>query len=200
MGERVYIIDDEAMIRRMLKRALDHAGMLTRTFDSGDQLLEAIDDLEPGVMLLDIRMPGRDGLQVLDALGGLTRVHGVLMLSSHGDVSTAVRAIQAGAIDFIEKPFSTSHLVERVKQVHETVRSRQSERTAAMDAEVRVGILSEREKEVGRELTTGQTNKEIAKKLGLSPRTVEAHRARLMKKLDVTSVAEIVRIFVATKL
>lgn len=200
MSERVYIIDDEAMIRRMLKRVLDHAGMITRTFDNGNQLLEAIDTLEPGVMLLDIRMPGLDGLQVLDALGGQTRIHGVLMLSSHGDISTAVRAIQAGAIDFIEKPFSTTALVERVQQIHETIRTWQGDRTAAKDAEGRVGILSEREREVGRELTSGLSNKEIAKKLGLSPRTVEAHRARLMKKLDVSSVAEIVRIFVATKL
>lgn len=200
MSERVYIIDDEAMIRRLLKRVLDHEGMVTRTFEDGRQLLEVIDTLEPGVMLLDIRMPGMDGLQVLDAMGGKTRIHGVLMLSSHGDVSTAVRAIHAGAIDFIEKPFSTAPLIERVRQIHETIKSWQGDRTAAKDAEMRVGILSEREREVGKELTAGLSNKEIAKKLALSPRTVEAHRARLMKKLDVSSVAEIVRIFVAMKL
>ncbi len=195
MTDRVYITDDEAMLRRVLKKALDHEGMLTRTFENGKLLLETIETLEPGVILLDIRMPEMSGLEVLEAMGSKTRVHAVLMLSSHGDVSTAVRAINAGAIDFIEKPFSIAPLVARIRQLHQQIAKWQSDRAATVDAQSRLSVLSEREKEVGAELAAGLTNKEIARKLGLSPRTVEAHRARLMKKVGVSSFAEIIRLF-----
>lgn len=196
MAERVYITDDEAMVRRFLKKALDHAGMVTRTFENGRALLNAIDTLEPGVILLDIRMPGLDGLQVLEEMGHRTRVHAVLMLSSHGDVSTAVRAIHAGAQDFIEKPFSIAPLTERIKQLYSLIEKWQEKRVASDQAQSRLCHLSEREKQVGRELAAGLTNKEIARKMGLSPRTVEAHRARLMKKAGISSLAEIVKLFI----
>jgi two-component system response regulator FixJ len=196
LAERVYITDDEAMVRRFLKKALDHAGMVTRTFENGTALLEAIDKLEPGVVLLDIRMPGLDGLQVLEAMGHRTRVHAVLMLSSHGDVSTAVRAIRGGAQDFIEKPFSIAPLIERIKQLYALADSWQENRMTSDEARSRLSQLSEREREVGRELAAGLSNKEIARKMGLSPRTVEAHRARLMKKAGVSSLADIVKLFI----
>lgn len=183
------------MVRRFLKKALDHAGFAARAFESGNDFLEKLDSLEPGVVLLDIRMPGADGLQVLDAMGAKTRIYSVLMLSSHGDVSTAVQAIQAGAIDFIEKPFSVAPLIERVGELQGVIESRSKADIAIAYAEARIGMLSDREREVGFELTAGSSNKDIAKKLGLSPRTVEAHRARLMKKLEVNSVADVVRIF-----
>lgn len=196
MAERVYITDDEAMVRRFLKKALDHAGMVTRTFDNGRALLEVIDTLEPGVVLLDIRMPELDGLQVLEEMGHRTRVHAVLMLSSHGDVSTAVKAIHAGAQDFIEKPFSIAPLIERIKQLYAVIEGWREHRIARDEAQSRLSQLTEREKEVGRELAAGLSNKEIARKLGLSPRTVEAHRARLMKRTGASSLADIVRLFI----
>ncbi len=195
MTDRVYITDDDAMIRRFLKKSLDHEGMLTRTFENGKLLLETIETLEPGVILLDIRMPEMSGLEVLEAMGPKTRVHAVLMLSSHGDVSTAVRAIQAGAVDFIEKPFSMVPLLVRIRQLHKQIERWQGDHMTIADAQSRLNVLSKREKEVGAELAAGQTNKEIARNLGLSPRTVEAHRARLMKKLEVSTFAEIVRLF-----
>lgn len=196
MIERVYITDDEPMVRRFLKKALDHEGMTTRTFENGPALLEAIDELEPGVVLLDIRMPGMDGLQVLEAIGSKTRMHAVLMLSSHGDVSTAVSAIRAGAIDFIEKPFSIGPLISRIRELQEVIRTWQSERDATADAKDRLNLLTEREREVAEQLAAGLSNKDIARKMGLSPRTVEAHRARLMKRLKISSLAEVVRLFV----
>ena len=195
MIERVYITDDEPMVRRFLKKALDHEGMTTRTFEHGPALLEAIDELEPGVVLLDIRMPGMDGLQVLEAIGSKTRMHAVLMLSSHGDVSTAVSAIRAGAIDFIEKPFSIGPLISRIRELQDVIRTWQAERDATADAKNRLNLLTEREREVAQQLAAGLSNKEIARKMGLSPRTVEAHRARLMKRLKISSLAEVVRLF-----
>jgi len=171
--------------------------MLTKTFESGDDFLAEIAQLEPGVILLDIRMPKIDGIEVLEAMKAKTRVHAVLMVSSHGDISTAVRAIHAGAIDFIEKPFSIGPLVERIKQLHEKMRAWQSDALHIAEAISRVGHLSQREKEVGAAVARGMSNKDIAREFGLSPRTVEAHRARLMKKLGVSSLADIVKIFLA---
>lgn len=196
MPIRVYITDDEPMVRRFLKRALDHEGMVTRTFENGAALLEAIDGLEPGVILLDVRMPFLDGLQVLEVMGPKTRVHAVLMLSSHGDVSTAVKTIHAGAIDFIEKPFSTAPLINRIRELHDLLETWQNERGSADVAKDRLDLLTEREKEVAQEMAAGLSNKEIARKMGLSPRTVEAHRARLMRRLGVSSLAEVVRLFI----
>lgn len=195
---RVYIADDEAMIRRLIKKAVDHEGMVGRTFEDGKVLLAAMDDLEPGVILLDIRMPEMDGLQVIEAMGPKTRYHAVLMLSSHGDVATAVRAMRAGAIDFVEKPVSIAILLERIRQLHELTEQWQSERNSLGEAQLRLELLTEREREVAADLARGLSNKEIARKMGISPRTVEAHRARLMLKLKVTSLADVVRLFVLT--
>jgi two-component system response regulator FixJ len=197
VSKRVYITDDDAAVRRLLKKSLDHHGMLTRTFESGSALLDEIEKLEPGVILLDIRMPNIDGLEVLEKMGPMTRVHAVLMVSSHGDISTAVRAIHAGAIDFIEKPFSIAPLIERIGQLHDKIKTWEADKTLIAEARSNVAHLSEREKEVGAALASGLSNKEIARDLILSPRTVEAHRARLMKKLGVSSLADIVRIFLA---
>lgn len=195
MPERVYITDDDAAVRRLLKKSLDHHGMLTRTFECGSALLAEVENLEPGVILLDIRMPEIDGLEVLEKMGAMTRVHAVLMVSSHGDVSTAVRAIHAGAIDFIEKPFSIAPLVERIRQLHSKIKTWETDKSLIAEARSHIAHLSEREKEVGMALANGLSNKEIARHLALSPRTVEAHRARLMKKLGISSLADIVRIF-----
>jgi len=192
----VYITDDEPMVRRFLKKALDQEGMITRTFENGAALLDSLNTLEPGVVLLDIRMPGMDGLQVLEAMGSKTRVHAVLMLSSHGDVSTAVRTIRAGAIDFIEKPFSIGPLINRLGELHSLIETWQNKRDALENAKDRLSILTDREKEVAQEMAAGLSNKEIARKMGVSPRTVEAHRARLMRRLEVSSLAEVVRLFI----
>jgi len=196
MAQQVYITDDDPLMRRFLKKALDHEGMATKTFESGVALLSALDTLQPGVILLDIRMPELDGVQVLEQMRSRTRIHPVLILSSHGDVATAVRAVRAGAIDFIEKPFSVSSLVQRVRELQDLVESWQCDRSSIADAKDRLSILTEREMEVAKEMAVGLSNKEIARKLDVSPRTVEAHRARLMKRLGVSSLADVVRLFI----
>ena len=196
MAQQVYITDDDPLMRRFLKKALDHEGMATKTFESGVALLSALDTLQPGVILLDIRMPELDGVQVLEQMRSRTRIHPVLILSSHGDVATAVRAVRAGAIDFIEKPFAVSSLVQRVRELQDLVESWQCDRSSIADAKDRLSILTEREMEVAKEMAVGLSNKEIARKLDVSPRTVEAHRARLMKRLGVSSLADVVRLFI----
>lgn len=199
VAANVYITDDEAGIRRLLKKAVDHVGMVGKTFENGKMLLDAMDELQPGVILLDIRMPEMDGLQVLEAMGPKTRYHAVLMLSSHGDISTAVRAIRAGAIDFIEKPVSIAVLLERIRELHLLTVEWQGNREEFGEAKLRLDLLTQREREVGADIATGLSNKEIARKMGISPRTVESHRARLMLKLKVSSLADVVRLFLQTK-
>lgn len=193
--KRVYITDDDAMIRRLLKRAFDHAGLITTTFESGRAFLEEVDRLDPGVLILDIRMAEMSGLEVLEEMGDRTRIHAVLMLTSSYDVATAVRAIHAGAIDFIEKPASISDLISRVGDLHCLMAKWENERSATDAAQSRLSTLSAREKEVGTLLAAGFSNKEIALKLELSPRTIEAHRARIIRKLKLRSSSEIVRLF-----
>lgn len=193
--KRVYITDDDAMIRRLLKRAFDHAGLIATTFESGRAFLKEVDKLEPGVLILDIRMAEMSGLEVLEEMGDRTRIHAVLMLTSNYDVATAVRAIHAGAIDFIEKPASISDLISRVDDLHCLMAKWENERDAADEAQSRLSTLSAREKEVGNLLAVGLSNKEIALKLQLSPRTIEAHRARIIRKLKLRSSSEIVRLF-----
>lgn len=195
MLNRVYITDDEAMIRRILKKAFDHAGLITKTFDDGRSLLQELDTLEPGVIILDVAMGDMSGLEVLEKMGNRTRVHAVLMLTSSYDVATAVRAIHAGAIDFIEKPASLAQLVARVGELQGLIAKWEDERGVSCDAQSQINALSAREQEVGALLARGLSNKEIARQLGLSPRTVEAHRARIMRKLRLSSFAEVVRLF-----
>lgn len=195
----VYVVDDEPMIRRLLKRSFEHERIPTFLFENGKQFLDAVDTLDPGIVLLDLRMPEMDGLGVLEALGSKTKVHLVLILSSHGDISTAVQAVHAGAIDFIEKPVSVRALIDRVNELGSIIESRRNKRVSIEAAQSRLDCLSERERQVGQELALGLSNKEIARKFDLSPRTVEAHRARIMHKLNVSSLAEIVRIFMSSE-
>lgn len=195
MSDCVYVTDDEPLVRRFLKKALDHAGMVTKTFATGGELLGSLETLKPGVILLDIRMPEMNGLQVLEAMGTKTRVHAVLILSSHGDISTAVQAIHAGAIDFIEKPVSTLKLIDRIRDLQALVATRQAASGLVAEARSRIKNLTNRETEVGRAIAAGLSNKETARMLGISPRTIETHRANLMRKLEASSIADIVRLF-----
>lgn len=195
----VYVVDDEPMIRRLLKRSFEHERIPTFLFENGKQFIDAVYTLDPGIVLLDLRMPEMDGLGVLEALGSKTKVHLVLILSSHGDISTAVQAVHAGAIDFIEKPVSVRALIDRVNELGSIIESRRNKRVSIEAAQSRLDCLSERERQVGQELALGLSNKEIARKFDLSPRTVEAHRARIMHKLNVSSLAEIVRIFMSSE-
>ena len=197
----VHVVDDDDAVRRALAMLFRSAGILAETHPSGFALLEALPSFHEGAIgcvLTDGRMPGLDGLQLLRRLKGGGFRRPVVVMTAHGDVSTAVRAMKAGALDFVEKPFDDGALLAVVEAALGT--SQAAGAAGADDAAERVAALSPREREVLDLLIAGKSNKLVARDLGLSPRTVEVHRARLMARLGVGSLAEAVRLAVQAEL
>lgn len=190
----IHLVDDEAAIRRSASFMLKTSGFQVRVYESGLELLKSSADLETGCILLDIRMPGMDGLEVQQALKEKGVALPVIIMTGHGDVSLAVKAMKAGAVDFIEKPFEKAVLLAAIDQGIERLKRSDSSREQATDAAVRLKALTPREREVLDGLAQGLPNKSIAYDLGISPRTVEIHRANLMAKLGVRSLSEALRI------
>lgn len=191
----VCIVDDDADVREAVALLIHSIGLEARLHASGDEFLAAVPDDRPACVLLDIRMPGTSGLEVQRRLRETHPDLPVIFLTSHGDVPVAVRALQRGALDFFEKPaFDRQELLERIQQGlrhHEQCLRKRRASEAAMHALAR---LSPREREVMELVAEGCPNKVIAHRLGISERTVEIHRGRVMKKLDARSVADLVRI------
>jgi two-component system, LuxR family, response regulator FixJ len=195
----VHIVDDDDAIRRSVGFALKTSGFQVRTFESGADLLKSAGELDAGCILLDIRMPGMDGLEVQEALKGRGVTHPVIIMTGHGDVSLAVRAMKAGAVDFIEKPFQKAVLLAAIEQAFGRLRNATVNREHAGEAAVKLQALTPREREVLDGLAKGLPNKSIAYDLGISPRTVEIHRANVMSKLGVRSLSDALRIAFAAE-
>jgi two-component system response regulator FixJ len=195
----VHVIDDDDSVRRSVGFMLKTSGYRVQSYSSGAEILKEAKSLETGCILLDIRMPGMDGLEVQQAL----RDHGVAMpviiMTGHGDVPLSVRAMKAGAIDFIEKPFEKEVLITAIESGFAELRRADLGREKAKDAGVRLQVLTPREREVLDGLAQGLPNKTIAYDLGISPRTVEIHRANLMTKLEVRSLSEALRLAFAAQ-
>jgi two-component system response regulator FixJ len=195
----VHVVDDDDSVRRSVGFMLKTSGYRVRSFASGAEILKESKSLEPGCVLLDIRMPGMDGLEVQEAL----QSHGVslpvIIMTGHGDVPLSVRAMKAGAIDFIEKPFEKDVLITAIESGFAVLKRADSGREKAKDAAVRLQVLTPREREVLDGLAQGLPNKTIAYDLGISPRTVEIHRANLMTKLEVRSLSEALRLAFAAQ-
>lgn len=190
----VHLVDDEEAIRRSAGFMLKTSGYRVETYETGMDLLRQARTLEPGCVLLDIRMPGMDGLEVQAALAEQGVGLPVIVMTGHGDVTVAVRAMKAGAVDFIEKPFEKAVLMSALDEGFARLAQAGRGRERARDAEVRLGALTPRERDVLDGLARGSPNKTIAHDLGISPRTVEIHRANLMTKLGVRSLSEALRI------
>jgi len=194
---KVFIVDDDESVRDSLQALLEALGHTTMCFGSGIAFLDAVKGLSRGCVLLDVRMPGMDGLEVQQRLRGLRPEMPVVIVTGHGDVPMAVRAMKAGAVDFIEKPFTESTLVECVERALAMV-----ERAGQMDAfgemaRTNMKKLTPREQDVLEQLVIGRPNKVIAYELGISPRTIEIHRARIMEKMGAESLSHLVRLALA---
>lgn len=190
----VHIVDDEDAIRRAASFMLKTSGFAVETWASGVAFLKEVRHLAEGCILLDVRMPEMDGLEVQQALTEKGITMPVIILTGHGDVSIAVRAMKGGAVDFLEKPFEKVALLGSIDAAFQRLAAADSIVARATEAQTLLGVLTSREREVLEGLAQGLPNKTIAYDLGISPRTVEVHRANLMSKLDVRSLSDALRI------
>ena len=201
MSDRVvYLVDDDEAIRRSAGFMLKTSGYQVKAFTSGVELLKEAKELSPGCILLDVRMPEMDGLQVQKALQERGVGYPVIVMTGHGDVGVAVQAMKAGAVDFIEKPFEKTVLLSAIEEGIARIEQAGRSRARAEEAQVRLQALTPRERDVLEGLVRGHPNKTIAYDLDISPRTVEIHRANLMSKLEVASLSEALRIAFAAGL
>lgn len=196
----IHVVDDEDSIRRSVKFMLSTSGFAVETWESGVAFLKEGRHVEPGCILLDVRMPEMDGLQVQEVLRNRGVTMPVIILTGHGDVSIAVRAMKAGAVDFIEKPFEKSVLLAAIDTAYQRLEDSASTESRAAEADILLGKLTPREREVLDGLAKGFPNKTIAYDLNISSRTVEVHRANVMTKLDVRSLSDALRIAFAAGL
>jgi len=191
----IHLVDDDAAVRDGLALLIGTIGLRVQPWSDARQFLDAFDRHGIGAIVLDVRMPGMSGLAVLETLVAQGVDQPVLMLTGHGTVEMCRRAFKAGAAEFLETPVDDEELLEALRQaVRRHVRSRER-RQADEAARVRFGLLSEREQEVLRHIVRGLSNKEIARVLSLSPRTVESHRASIFAKLECDSLAQLIRSF-----
>ena len=201
MSDRIiHLVDDDEAIRRSAGFMLKTSGFKVSSFASGVELLREAKDLQPGCILLDVRMPDMDGLQVQQALQERGIGYPVIVMTGHGDVAVAVQAMKAGAVDFIEKPFEKAVLMSALEEGFSRLEQTGRSRARAEEARVRLQALTPRERDVLEGLVRGHPNKTIAYDLDISPRTVEIHRANLMSKLGVASLSEALRIAFAAGL
>ena len=190
----VHLVDDDAAIRRSVGFMLKTSGHRVESYETGTDLLKASSHLDQGCILLDIRMPGMDGLEVQQALQEKGVTLPVIIMTGHGDVTLAVKAMKAGAVDFIEKPFGKEALLGSLDEGYRRLSRKEATADRARDAAIRLQALTPRERDVLDGLGHGLPHKTIAYDLGISPRTVEIHRANLMTKLGVRSLSEALRI------
>ncbi len=189
----VFVVDDDPAMRDSLRWLLESVDLEVRTFESAGRFLEGLEPTRPSCLVLDVRMPGLSGLDLQAELVRRDVGIPVIMISGHGDVPVAVRAMRAGAIDFIEKPFSDQLLLDRVRQAIERDQAESASDSRRVQVEGRVAQLTPREREVMNLVVAGRPNRRIAEDLGLSQKTVEIHRARVMAKMEADSLAELVR-------
>lgn len=199
-GRRVYVVDDDALVRQTLDDILDDGGYDVKPFVSGQAFMDAAETLGHGCVLLDVKMPGMDGLEVLEELSKRQIRFEVVMVSGYGDIGTAVKAVRSGARDFLEKPFTPQQVVDVVEAAFLAARRIDDDTSSTPLENTPLAVLRPRELEVLKLILEGDPNKVVAYKLDISIRTVEVHRSRLMERLNVRTFAELVRLAIASGL
>lgn len=190
----VFLVDDDEAIRHSASFMLRHAGFAVKTFPDGISFLEQVSEENSGCILLDVRMPGMDGLAVQNALNLRGVNMPVIILTGHGDVPVAVEAMKGGAIEFLEKPYEKKALVGAIENAFALLDNQSADDKRSVDAKAKLTSLTPREMEVLERLVAGLTNKGVAQALSISPRTVEIHRAHMMEKLQADSLSNALRI------
>jgi len=189
----VFVVDDDEAVRSSLRLLLKSVGLVPRPFGSARDFLHAYDPEQPGCLVLDVRMPQMSGIELQEELNRRGAVLPVIFITGHGDVPMAVEAMQAGAFDFLQKPFRDQDLIDRIQRALEKDRAIRS----SLDKQELIGTrfesLTPREREVLDLMTQGRSNKQMAFELGVSQRTIEIHRGRVMEKTGAASLAQLVR-------
>lgn len=195
----VFVVDDDPAMRKSLQWLLESAGLKVQTIESAQGFLDQYDCEIPGCALVDVRMPGMSGLELQHVMTSQKLTLPVIVITGHGDVSMAVQAMKGGAFDFIEKPFDDKKLVDRINEaIHFDVETRRQIDDVG-DIIERLDSLSPREREVMDLVVDGRMNKQIASDIGVTDKTVESHRAAVMKKMQATTAVELVRMVLAAK-
>jgi len=191
----VYVVEDDEALRSLLRALAQSIGLTCRTFPSANKFLEQYDPRQPGCLVLDVFMPGMSGLELQDELNRRGAVIPVIFITGHADVASAVAAVRHGAFNYLQKPFSNSELIATVREALALDR-RSREMLAQQDAiRDRLASLTPREREVLELIVRGLASKVMAEEMGLSKRTVELHRSRVMGKMGANSIAQLVRMF-----
>jgi FixJ family two-component response regulator len=190
----VFLIDDDASVRKSLSRLLRSAGYTTETFASAEEFLGRGHFNGIGCLLLDVQMPGLSGIDLQKELNKADYHMPIIFITGHGDIPMSVEAMKKGAVDFLTKPFDDEELLQALRAAIEKDRNARAENTDVLEIRRLIELLTPRENEILRYVVTGMLNKQIALKLGIAEKTVKVHRGRVMEKLGVDSVAELVRL------
>lgn len=193
----VFIVDDDHEVREAMELLMRSVGLTTKGFDSGQAYLTQFDPTAAGCLILDVRMKGLSGLDLQEKLAREPLHPPVIVITGHGDVPMAVRAVKAGAVDFIEKPFNDQILLDAVHRAFEQDAERRGQASRLADIQERLGRLTPREREILEQVVAGKRNKVIAADLGISQSTVEAHRAKVMEKMEARSLSDLMRMMLA---
>ena len=193
-SKAIYVVDDDDAVRDSVALTAELAGYAAHSYASAGDFLATAPSLPEGCLVLDVRMPEMDGLELLDALAEHRPKFPTIVVTGHGDIAIAVRAMKAGAVDFIEKPFTKEALLACIDAAFARSEAAQTKDDLSIAAASRLANLSKRERQVLEGLVAGHANKVIAGHLTVSPRTVEVYRARLMDKMQAKSLAELVRL------
>jgi FixJ family two-component response regulator len=189
----VFIVDDDPSVRKSLGRLLTVSDFKVKTFASAQEFLQSVSLDTPACLILDVRLPGLDGLELQKILTEQGSTLPIVFITGHGDIPMSVRAMKAGAVDFLAKPFSEEDLLNAVKQAIDKSLQASSQAAGIAHIRQRLALLTPRETEVLRYVVTGQLNKQIAAEMGVAEKTIKVHRGRVMHKLQVKSVADLVR-------
>ncbi len=194
LSPTVFVVDDDRALRSSLAWLLESVAMRVEAHASAEAFLNGYDPARPGCLVLDVRLPGMSGLTLQESLAARDVQLPIIFLTGFAEVRTVVEALKGGAFDFLEKPFSNQQMIERVQQALRFDAERRRKRCEERALAARLALLTQRERDVMRMVTSGKPNKVTADELGLSIKTVEAHRARVMQKLQVQSLPDLVRV------
>ena len=197
IASTVYIVDDDEAVRDSLRWLLEANTYRVRAFSSAEAFLSEYNEDQPGILIVDVRMPGMSGLELQEQLIIRKSTMPIVFISGHGDVPMAVSTLKKGAVDFLEKPFNESDLRETVSRMFDQANDRLKKAQAQKTHDAMLNRLTSREQQVLERIVAGRLNKQIADDLGISIKTVEAHRANIMEKLQVTTVADLMKVALA---